>query len=607
MLFRKKASRDLIFVLALTTVKSCQFSKSSKPHARTKSGTVLVAINIRRVNFFYFTSVCNMHSEMDLSRAKIAYQTILDAHPNEDVLLLPNRRGKTQRPLVQALVKHFHPEMEWRQGCQVYENNRKKAKATWALPKKDPQPQRRPLYPWRGQVEQHVSLKGPFARPMPVQIPKTIDPFLPINNYIMSNTAVVDHPNVEIDPFSNTKMVRFERGIVYSDGRLDLCKQVLGPLWIVCLLKALARNRHIKHFLIGNNVVSSSGALAIAKFIQEFPNRMETWYLAGCHITSTVFSTLVDAMVESPVITNVWLKRNPLGVDSVPALVKLITNSPQLRTLDLHNTELGDEGVQLLMDELSESSVSISLKNLYLNANGIGVDGMAAIVRFLESPRCQLEALFISANPIGDEGIVQFTPRTFHNCPSLQILSAQSCGLTSRGIKLLAYSITVSKNIKTLHLGLSKIARPMGQYHNYFDASSISAFKFMIENTPSLRALTLDTMDVSYDELQNMLAPVILHEGAPLVSLRVRGRDRAGLSSKVKDALRENRVQLYGAQIDAKRFEDTQEAHTLHNIEDIKLIDSYYRNAGRSCDMKQYWDDGDPDWQLIIDDVAQNE
>ena len=545
---------------------------------------------------------------MNIEKAKAAYEAILDDHPNEDALLLPNRRGKSQRPLVEELVKTFHPGMEWRQGSQVYDANRKKGKADWietnVTPNRPPKPRRRPLFPWKGRDEEPVSLKGPLARPMPVQIPKTADPFMPINTFIASDTTVADHPNVEIDPFSNVQMVQFERGIVYSDGRLDLCKQVLGPLWILCLLKALANNRHIRHFLIGNNVISSSGVLAIVDFIHQCPNRMETWYLAGCHITSTVFSTLVDAMVTSPVITNVWLKRNPLGPESVPALIKLITDSPNLRTLDLENTELGDEGVESLMNALTEHPTPITLKNIYLNANGIGVDGMKAIARFLESPACRLEALFIASNPIGDDGIQQFTPRTFRHA-SLQILSAQSCGLTSRGAKYLAFSITASDTLKSLHLGLSKTAGPMGQYHNYFDSSIIPQFKFMIENTPSLRALTLDTMDISYADLQNMLEPILNHEGAPLVSLRVRGRDRAGLSNEIKKALRENRERLYGPQVDAKRFEDTAEARALHNVEDVKLIDSYYRNAGRSCDMKQYWDDGDPDWQIVLDDVAQ--
>ena len=52
---------------------------------------------------------------------------------------------------------------------------------------------------------------------------------------------------------------------------------------------------------------------------------------------------------------------------------------------------------------------------------------------------------------------------------------------------------------------------------------------------------------------------------------------------------------------------DSAEGRALHNIADIQLIDSYYRNAGRSCDMKQSWDKDDSDWQLVLDDAAKIE
>lgn len=62
---------------------------------------------------------------------------------------------------------------------------------------------------------------------------------------------------------------------------------------------------------------------------------METWYLAGNCIDTASFSILVDSMVKSPAITNVWLKRNPLGSAAADDVFRLITQTPNLRTLDL--------------------------------------------------------------------------------------------------------------------------------------------------------------------------------------------------------------------------------------------------------------------------------
>ena len=72
--------------------------------------------------------------------------------------------------------------------------------------------------------------------------------------------------------------IRFKRGIVYSDGRLDLCKQGLGTA-VPMITKALEKNDKIQHFLIGNDVVGRSGAEAIGKMVSE--RSPETLYLAG--------------------------------------------------------------------------------------------------------------------------------------------------------------------------------------------------------------------------------------------------------------------------------------------------------------------------------------
>lgn len=40
----------------------------------------------------------------------------------------------------------------------------------------------------------------------------------------------------------NTPMVEFKRGVVYEDGRLDLCKMVVGPTHVEKLLDSLEDN-----------------------------------------------------------------------------------------------------------------------------------------------------------------------------------------------------------------------------------------------------------------------------------------------------------------------------------------------------------------------------
>ena len=75
-------------------------------------------------------------------------------------------------------------------------------------------------------------------------------------------------------------------------------------------------------------------------------------------------------MITSTGIIDIWLKRNSLGLHSVGSLCKLISETKYLRTLDLENTELGDEGVTQLFTSLKGKPYS--LKNIFPNANGIG-------------------------------------------------------------------------------------------------------------------------------------------------------------------------------------------------------------------------------------------
>lgn len=74
---------------------------------------------------------------------------------------------------------------------------------------------------------------------------------------------------------------------------------------------------------------------------------------------------------------NLWLKRNPLTPSSVTSLARLIESHPNLRTLDLENTELGDVGLTQFFGLLEGKT--IALRNLYVNANGMGIEACKAL------------------------------------------------------------------------------------------------------------------------------------------------------------------------------------------------------------------------------------
>ena len=153
-------------------------------------------------------------------------------------------------------------------------------------------------------------------------------------------------------------------------------------------------------FLHPEDLIEHLGAeddtlVAIAKFIDEHPKRFETWYIAGNGIDAPSFGILADAIVKSPVITNVWLKRNPLGPSAAIDVFRLITQSPSLRTPDLDQTALGDSGIAELFSLLAEHTEAnpVALRKLHLHACGIGYKVCTQISHFLASTHCSLEAL----------------------------------------------------------------------------------------------------------------------------------------------------------------------------------------------------------------------
>ena len=206
-----------------------------------------------------------------------------------------------------------------------------------------------------------------------------------------------------VDPFklhtSVSLLVHEERlpGSPYQSLCTDFAR-VLGPPNIAQLMTGLESNNFVRHFLLGNNMIGPVGARLISDFVLAHPNRMETWYLAGNCIDLAGFERLVSAWTTSTSITNIWLKRNPLRPKASTALHDLITRTPNLRTLDLDQTELGDEGVAHLFSLLANHHSPTSLRHIYLNAVGIGQSACQSLANYLSSPHCTLESMYLSTN-----------------------------------------------------------------------------------------------------------------------------------------------------------------------------------------------------------------
>lgn len=402
-----------------------------------------------------------------------------------------------------------------------------------------------------------------------------------------------------------TPFYQFERGIVYSDGRVDLCKTALGPTHIDALLDALERNEHISQFLLGNNVISTTGTLRIAAYINSYPERIETWYLAGCHITAAPFGALAAAMAKSSRLTNVWLKRNPLGPEAVPSLVHLIVTAPNLRTVDLENTELGDAGVARLFDELQGKPSS--LRNIYLNACGIGANACRALGGYLDSPPTHIESLFLASNPIGDAGMAQLAPAVGrHAC--LKRITFASNGLTPVGISQLCAALKAHPKLVSVDLGAAQTSRARAQRFNYIDGTAVSALHDLMQ-APMLRALSLNRTALTSVELARLKRHVADSQLVSFECFSIHKQQHADedVNALMQRQLVANRKRYFPAVADPAAFESSEACRFLRNTEDVRLIDSQYRTLDKKGRMRPspVWDEGGETWRVVVSDAQR--
>lgn len=302
-------------------------------------------------------------------------------------------------------------------------------------------------------------------------------------------------PGIESES-TQVPMLEFPKGVIYSDQRLDLCKMVVGPPHIDRLLDSLDSNTFVHHFLLGNNIIGQRGARRIARFVDDHPAQMETWYLAGNCIDAASFHTLVTAFLKSAAITNIWLKRNPLTAAAADVVFELITKAPNLRTLDFDQTTMGAAGVAKLFSRLADDDKAVPLRNLYMNGNGIGPFAAPQIARYLASPHCELESLYMSVNPLGNAS-VEALARGIERNRSLLRLSLESVGASSDGANALFGALAKHPRIMSLRFGTAYQTDDLDGRFNYLTDEVASTLRDLITKSRTLRYLNLGYTAVS--------------------------------------------------------------------------------------------------------------
>jgi len=252
----------------------------------------------------------------------------------------------------------------------------------------------------------------------------------------------------------------FARGTVFADGRLDLCKQSLGPGGARVVFDALAGNAHVRHILLGTDGLGQEGAEVVARHI-EGEDGLETVFL-GCNaIPVDGVARLGAAIGGSGRVRAVWLKRNLLGVEGSRHVAAMLRGRAPIEVLDLVNTELGDEGVA----EVCEAAAGhATLQWLYLGGNGLTAAGVAAVASMLRRTP-GLRGLSLAVSRLGDAG-VEALVEGFGPGSGLESLLLPSNDVGPEGVEVLCAGLAGVPGLRRLDLGLAPSTVALGERPN---------------------------------------------------------------------------------------------------------------------------------------------
>ena len=438
---------------------------------------------------------------------------------------------------------------------------------------------------WEQLKTRPVSEQIMNPKAMPVEI-ATGDSLQPFFDYLASSEAANPESILWIP---SDKCMKFTRGAIYTDGRMDLCKQVVGPTHIGKLMDSLRLNPHIKHFLLGNNIMGTAGCIAIKDFLLNVHEpKISTWYLAGNDINTEGISHLVDGLVHDPDVRELWLKRNPICSHGMMHIQRLLETNQNLFALDLHNTAVFDEGIEYVCAGLKKNT---GLRKLYLDANAIGPRGTKYLVDYfkylIKSNRVGVTSLWLEMNRIGDEAMMELIT-VLGNYPHLERLCIGSNMLTGPCMEAVYHAFKDHKNLIVLDLGMYKSTADMGEITNRIGSQGADWVSKLITENKSIKYLSILHNDIPADDIK--LIANSLESNDTILFLDFK-QYFTGIHQddhqKIMDKLLLNRQRVGISEADAGTY-----LRELKHTPDIVNIDSIYRNndkaTGPSCSMKHH-------------------
>jgi len=292
----------------------------------------------------------------------------------------------------------------------------------------------------------------------------------------------------------------FPRGTQVDDGRLDLCKQHIGPVGMKIVAESLQRNTHVTSLLLGANGIGNDGAAVLAELLEKNTS-IETLYLGCNRIDERGLNPLVAALDSTDAVRGLWLKRNPLGDSGAEILAGFLARTQRLRTLDLVNTQLTVAGIQCLCDVLCDRNRTV--ERLYLGGNQLNAQHAIHLARMLRK-NTTLKALLLNVNTIGDAGAVILAEALAQNTTLLD-LGLASNAIGSEGAAALVRNIQKHSNLSRLDIGYCASTPILNGTTNHIGDDGASHFAELLRGNPVLMDLDLSHNGLTIRGVESMI------------------------------------------------------------------------------------------------------
>jgi Ran GTPase-activating protein (RanGAP) involved in mRNA processing and transport len=263
-------------------------------------------------------------------------------------------------------------------------------------------------------------------------------------------------------------------------GSLSIGDRSMGDEGVSALCRALGRQHRLRAIDLSYKNMTTSGFQSVLETLGVSPtlqslnvsrnpllgldatkittsslfDKVEELDLSDCGITHSFASDLFAKLAPSRVKRTLVLSNNPLGPGGLRSLEPLMGN---ICTLNLSNTSIGNEGMEVLSSFGSSAIVSLDLSR-----NNISFEGIPSLIACLQEENEQLgtlrnlQKLDLSSNPLSEEGVCLLANQGLAKCSnnSLQFLdlSETHCGIQG-ACTVLTQSKVVSLRLFNNQLG----------------------------------------------------------------------------------------------------------------------------------------------------------